>query len=78
MREVLRDSCAVCYNIKCMVDIKDKFYVVYNNLPLGIREEVILVLNGEPISWKVAKLEIDNNTKLSEEILEKLNYLKFI
>lgn len=61
-----------------MVDIKDKFYVVYNNLPLGIREEVILVLNGEPISWKVAKLEIDNNTKLSEEILEKLSYLKFI
>lgn len=61
-----------------MIDIKDKFYVVYNNLPLGIRDDVILVLGGEPISWKVAKLEVDNNTKLSKEILEKLKYLNFI
>lgn len=61
-----------------MNDLKDRFYKVYNNLPLGVRDEVILVLKDEPISWKVAKLEIDNSTAISTEILEKLVSLKFI
>lgn len=57
---------------------KERFYKVYNNLPLNLREEVILVINNEPITWRVAKLEIDSNTKLSEEILEKLEALNII
>ena len=61
-----------------MEDLKDRFYKVYNNLPLGVREEVILVLNKEPISWRVAKFEIDSNTILSTEILEKLDVLSII
>jgi len=65
-----------CYTL--VMDLKEKFYKVYNNLPLGVREEVILVLKDEPITWKVAKLEIDNHTVLSKEILEKLVALEFI
>jgi hypothetical protein len=60
------------------MEFKECFYRVYNNLPLGIRDEVILVVNDEPITWKVAKLEIDNDTPLSKEILEKLTVLKII
>lgn len=60
------------------MDLKEKFYKIYNNLPLNLREEVILVINNEPITWKVAKLEIDQNTKLSSEIVEKLSALKII
>ncbi|MEK7127097.1 MAG: hypothetical protein AAB838_00035 [Patescibacteria group bacterium] len=61
-----------------MQNLKDQFYKVYNNLPLPVREEVILVVKDEPITWKIARLEIDNDTKLSKELLEKLNDLKFI
>lgn len=57
---------------------KEKFHKVYNNLPLNIRDEVILVLNNEPITWKVARLEIDNDTKLSSTILNKLQALGVI
>jgi hypothetical protein len=60
------------------MDLKEEFYKIYNNLPLNLREEVILVISDEPITWKVAKLEIDQNTKLSLEILEKLSALKII
>lgn len=60
------------------MNLQEKFYKIYNNLPLNLREEVILVINNEPIAWKVAKLEIDQNTKLSLEILEKLSALKII
>jgi len=60
------------------MDKKDRFYKVYNNLPLNLREEVILVINDEPLTWKVARLEIDGNTNVSKIILEKLDALKFI
>lgn len=60
------------------MDLKETFLNIYNNLPLNVRDEVVLVVNGEAISWKVAKNEIDNNTKLSLEILQKLHELSFI
>ena len=60
------------------MDLKQRFYQVYNNLALGVREEVVLVINNESITWRVARLEVDNNTPLSKEILEKLKELKFI
>ncbi len=60
------------------MELKEAFYNVYNNLPLPLRDEVILVINGESLSWKVVRLEVDNNTKLSLEILKKLRELGFI
>lgn len=57
---------------------KEKFYKVYSNLPLNLRDEVVLVIDEEPITWKVAKLEIDNNTKLGAIILDKLEALNII
>jgi hypothetical protein len=60
------------------MDLKEKFYFTYNNLPLPLRDEVILVLNEEPITWKLARLEIEQDTALSKEILKKLNELSII
>jgi len=60
------------------MDKKERFYKVYGNLPLGLREEVVAVVDGEPISWHVAKLEIDENTKKGEEILNKLISMEII
>jgi len=57
---------------------KDKFYKVYGNLPLNLRDEIIIVIDKEPISWKVARLEIENNTKQGNIILNKLEELKII
>lgn len=60
------------------MDLKERFYKTYNNLPLALRDEVILVIKDEPITWKITRLEIDNNTPLSTEMLEKLAELKII
>ena len=60
------------------MDKKEKFYKVYGNLPLGLREELVAVIDGEPISWHVAKLEIDENTKKGQEILDQLTRLEII
>lgn len=58
--------------------LKDRFYKIYGNLPLITREEIILVVGGEGISWKVAKLYIDQDSPLAKEILEKLAELGVI
>lgn len=51
---------------------------IYANLPLNLREEVVLVVDDKPISWNVAYLEVAGETKLGREILEKLEVLKII
>ncbi len=60
------------------MELKEKFFDAYNKVPLGIRDEPILVINDEPISWRIARLEIEANTPLSEEILQKLSALNII
>ncbi|PIR91553.1 hypothetical protein COX74_02430 [bacterium (Candidatus Gribaldobacteria) CG_4_10_14_0_2_um_filter_41_16] len=58
---------------------KEKFLKIYADLPLGLRDEIILVLPEKgPITWNVAFLEVEQDTALSKEILEKLNELEII
>lgn len=65
--------------LKCsLMTQKENFLKIYANIPINIREEIILVVDDEPITWKVAKMEIDNDTKLGKEILKKLENLKII
>lgn len=60
------------------MDLRAKFLKVYANLPLGVREEVVIVIEGEPLSWRAAKLEVELDTKKGREILEKLNKLEIL
>ncbi|MFH1472079.1 MAG: hypothetical protein ABIF85_04205 [Nanoarchaeota archaeon] len=57
---------------------KDRFLRAYSNVPLGVRNEIILVIDGEPITWNVAYIEINKNTKPAERILKKLIELELI
>lgn len=59
--------------------LKGRFLKIYANLPINIRDEIILVLpNKGPITWNIAYLEIKQGTKLGEEILKKLEELGII
>lgn len=58
---------------------REKFLKIYANLPLGVRQEIILVLDdGKTLSWNAAFVEIESKTELSEKILEKLERLGII
>lgn len=59
--------------------LRTKFLGIYANLPLGLRKDIICVLDDwGTISWQVAYLEIKSETKVSWEILEYLKRLKII
>ncbi len=53
-------------------DTKAKFIGVYSNLPLGVRREIIAVIDEQPISWNAAFIEIKNDTEFGEKIINKL------
>ena len=61
-----------------MVDLKTRFYRTYANLPLPVRNQVAVVVDDDPISWNVLKLEVENNTVLGKKALEILNKLNFL
>lgn len=55
------------------------FFKIYSSLPVGVRDEIILVLQDQgPITWKVAYLEIRGNTELGRVIYGKLKELNII
>ena len=60
----------------------ERFMKTYTNLPLGVREEVILVvkINGQdkPITWDVAYIEIKGKTELGKKVLKSLIKLDII
>lgn len=55
-----------------MKDKKAKFLKTYASLPLGARDEVIVVIDGEPYTWKSARVEIELETNLGDRMLESL------
>lgn len=63
---------------KTLNEYKSKFYATYSNLPLSVRDDIVLVLDNEPITWNVARLEILSDGPKAEQILNDLVELEII
>jgi len=62
-----------------MEHLREDFFKTYANIPINLRDDIILVLKDQrPITWDVAYFEVKNKTNLSEEILQSLNALDLI
>ncbi len=71
-----------------MKELKEKFLKTYANIPLNLRDEIILVLEKEikttntkmndSITWRVAYLEVYQDTAMGEIILNELKGLDII
>ena len=62
------------------MDKKQRFLQVYSTLPLGVRKEIVAVLAGPigPVSWEVAYIEVENDSPLGLEVLERLASMQII
>ena len=59
-------------------DSRERFLKVYADIPIAVREEIIMVLDEKPITWNAAFVEVKNNTENSKRILQTLEKLGFI
>ena len=57
---------------------KAKFLKIYANIPINFRNEIVIVIDNQPLTWNVAKVEIKNDTELGKKILEKLVNMEII
>ncbi|MDE1966585.1 MAG: hypothetical protein KGI45_00725 [Patescibacteria group bacterium] len=58
---------------------KERFFRVYANMPVGLRDQVVVVMpDVGPLTWNAAYVEVNNGTKLGDAIVEKLIELKII
>lgn len=55
-----------------------KFYKMYANLPISIRDEIVAVIDNEPMSFRVVKIELDNKTEMGFKALQQMIKLKFL
>ncbi|MFH1511219.1 MAG: hypothetical protein ABIF10_05990 [Candidatus Woesearchaeota archaeon] len=58
--------------------LKEKFLQAYSNLPLGMRKEIIVVIDKEPFTWNAVYIEVYNDTTKSDILLSKLVELKIL
>ncbi len=61
-----------------METLREDFLKTYANTPLSLRDEIILVFEGKPLTWNVAYLEVKANTDIGTKILKELRDLKLI
>jgi len=61
-----------------MEDLVSRFYQTYANLPIGVRDEIVAVVDGVEMTWNVIKLEVDVKSPLSTKVLKYLDELKLL
>ena len=61
-----------------MDSLREDFLRIYANIPLGLRDDIILVFEDKSLTWNVAYLEVRANTDLSIKILKELKDLNLI
>jgi hypothetical protein len=61
-----------------MENLRENFLKVYANIPLNLRDDIILVYDQKPITWNVAYFEIKTNSENGVKILSELKELKLI
>ena len=60
------------------MDKRTDFLTIYANLPLATRNEIVVVIDNEPLTWNAANLEVEQNTAKGKRILEILTNLKIL
>jgi len=50
-----------------------KFYRCYANLPMPLRSsEIVAVVDNEPLTFQVIKLELDNHTEVGNKAVDNM------
>ena len=55
-----------------------RFLKVYANLPPKLRQQIVVVIDKQPMTWNAVYLELKLETKLGKKILEKLTKMGII
>lgn len=58
--------------------LKAKFLKMFANVPIPLRNEIIVLIDDKPLSWNVAYAEIKHESKNAKLILEHLKEIELL
>ncbi|MEK6927975.1 MAG: hypothetical protein AABX11_06090 [Nanoarchaeota archaeon] len=58
-----------------MEDKREKFLKVYADVPDGLRNDIIVIVDNKTYNWNTSYFEIKENTSLGKKILKALEDL---
>ncbi len=58
--------------------LRSRFIELFATVPLPLRDEIVAVVDDEPISWSAAYLEVTNSTEKARKIIKQLRTIKVL
>lgn len=55
-----------------------RFHMIYPSVPLAERNNTIVVIDNEPMSWKLVRLHVEQKTEIGKRALEQMAKLDII
>lgn len=61
-----------------MKHLKETFLKTYANVPVQLRDDIIVTFSNEPFSWRTVYIEVKGQTEMGDLLLKELNSLNLI
>jgi len=58
--------------------LRSRFFKIFASIPINLRDEIVAVVDDQPISWAAAFIEVKGKTKKGDEILRLLDELRLL
>lgn len=58
--------------------LRSRFFKIFASIPLNLRDEIVAVIDDQPISWAATFIEVKGKTKKGNEILRLMEELKLL
>lgn len=58
--------------------LRAKFLKKYASIPLNLRDEIVAVIDNEPVSWAATFVEVQGKTTKGDKILELMQNLHLL
>ena len=55
--------------------LRAKFLRTFAKVPISLRDEIVAVVDDEPVNWSTANVEVKGKTKKGDQILMLMNGL---
>jgi hypothetical protein len=55
-----------------------RFIRVYANLPIKLRDQIVVVIDDKPMTWNAVYLELEQGTELGKKALQMLEEMEII
>ena len=63
---------------KNIEEFRSRFLKIYSSIPLNLRDEIVAIVDNEPVSWAATYIEVKGKTEKGNKILELMERLKLL